>query len=106
MNVAKVDLNAVYVAMVVHVCANVSSMFSDLLLQVCLYGYYIRFIHMMQVFYLDIEYVCNSYQVAFVYFCKCFRSIFQVFHLSSRMLRVLHLDVSKIDRVLPMLQCA
>jgi len=48
----------------------------------------------VEVFYLDITYICNGFQVFF----KCFRSMFQVFHLSFFMLQVLHLDVSKVDR--------
>jgi hypothetical protein len=35
-------------------------------------------------------------------FRKCFRRLFQVFHLSFCMLQLLHLDVSKVDRVLHM----
>jgi hypothetical protein len=35
-------------------------------------------------------------------FRKCFRRLFEVFHLSFFMLQLLHLDVSKVDRVLNM----
>jgi hypothetical protein len=35
-------------------------------------------------------------------FCKCFRRMFYVFHLSFCKLQVLHLDVSKVDQVLHM----
>jgi hypothetical protein len=43
--------------------------------QVHLYGCYICFTYMLQVFYLDIAYVgC---------FCKCLRCMFQVFDLSA-----------------------
>jgi hypothetical protein len=39
-------------------------------------------------------------------FCNCLRLMVQVFHRSfERMLQVLHMNVSKIDRVLRMLQC-
>ena len=56
---------------------------------------------MLHVFYLDVAYGCNGFQV-------CFRCVFQVFHkhVSSvstafrRMLQPLYLDVSKVDRVL------
>jgi hypothetical protein len=41
------------------------------------------FIRMLQVFHLDVAYVCNSCQVFFTCFCKCFRRLFQVFHMSS-----------------------
>ena len=61
---------------------NVSSVFLDVLLQVCFFGCCICFTHILQVFYLDIAYVCNGFQVFFMCFCKCFRGMFQVFHLS------------------------
>jgi len=52
---------------------------------------------MMQVFYFDVAYVYNGF--------KCFSGVLQVFqkHVSfvfRRMLQLLHLDVSKLDRVL------
>ena len=37
----------------------------------------------LQVFYLDVAYVCNSFQIFFRCFSKCFKRLFQVFHLSS-----------------------
>jgi hypothetical protein len=37
----------------------------------------------LQVFYLDVAYVCNGFYVFSGVFFKCFRSMFQVFHLSS-----------------------
>jgi hypothetical protein len=46
------------------------------------------------------------FAMGFKCFCKCFRRIFQVFHLSSDdMLQVLHLDVSKVDQMFHMFQC-
>ena len=59
----------------------------------------------LQVFYLNVAYVCNDFQMFFRRFCKCFRRLFQVFHVSFFMLQLLHLDVSKVDRVLHM-RCA
>jgi hypothetical protein len=58
------------------------------------------FTHMVQVFYLDVAYVCNGF--------KCFQMFLQMFqmHVSSISsvfrctLQVLPLDVLKIDRVL------
>jgi hypothetical protein len=41
------------------------------------------FIRMLQVFHLDVAYICNSCQVFFTCFCKCLRRLFQVFHMSS-----------------------
>ena len=81
-DVTKVDQDVAYVAMVVYVCCNFYSQcfiyFSDVcckrvyldvamwearyITQVCLSGYYIYFTHMLQVFYLDVAYVCNSFQ--------------------------------------------
>ena len=37
----------------------------------------------LKVFHLDVAYVCNGFHVFFMCFCKCFRRMFQVFHLSS-----------------------
>jgi hypothetical protein len=79
----------------------VSSVFSGRMLQVFLSGYYICFTHTLHVFYLNVACGCHGFQV-------CFKSFFQVFqkHVSSvltifrRMLQLLYLDVSKIDRVL------
>ena len=76
---------------------NVSSVFRRML-QVCLFGCCICFTHMLQVFYLNVEYVCNDFRV--------FSGVLQVFqaNVSSvtsifrRMLQLLHLDVSKVNR--------
>jgi hypothetical protein len=50
-------------------------------LQVCLFGCCICFTHMLQIFYLDVVYVCNGFQVFSRCFCKCFRCMLQVFQL-------------------------
>jgi hypothetical protein len=36
----------------------------------------------LKVFHLHVAYVCNDFQMFFRRFCKCFRRLFQVFHLS------------------------
>ena len=51
--------------------------------QVRLFGCYISFRHMLQVFYLDITYDLRGFQVFFRCFCKYFRCMFQMFHLPS-----------------------
>jgi hypothetical protein len=53
---------------------NVSSVFLIRMLQVCLFRYYIYFIYMLQVFYLNVVYKCF-----FRCFCKRFRCMFQCF---------------------------
>ena len=47
------------------------------------------FSHMLQVFYLDVAYVCN-----------CFSSVLHVFqtHVSNVRLQLFYLDVSKVDQ--------
>jgi len=50
----------------------VSSVFSRLMLQVCLSGCCICFTYTLHVFYLDVAYGCNGFQM-------CFRCFFQVF---------------------------
>jgi hypothetical protein len=70
MNVAKVDQDVAYVAMVMYVqmsVTNVSSMFSEHMLQVCLSGCCICFIHTLHMFYLDVVYGCNGFQVLDVF---------------------------------------
>jgi hypothetical protein len=76
-------------------------------LQVYLSGCCICFTHILQVFYLDIAYACIGFQVFFWCIasvsdvcCKCLLTCFE------RMLQVFHLDATKVDRVLHMLQCA
>ena len=51
---------------------NVSSVFSGRMLQFCLSGCCICSIHMLHVFYSDVAYGCNGFQV-------CFRCVFQIF---------------------------
>jgi hypothetical protein len=58
----------------------ISPVFFGRMLQMCLSGCCICFTRMLRVFfYLDIAYVCNVFRC----FDKYFRSMFQVFHLSS-----------------------
>jgi hypothetical protein len=75
-DVAKVDRDVSYVAMVVHVCCKcLFQMFYLLfkcMLQVCLYVCCICFTHTLQVFYLGVAYV---FQWSF----KCFQVFWQVF---------------------------
>ena len=103
---------------VTKVCSKCFICFFRCILQVCLTGCCICFTHMLQVFYLDVAYVCNESVLSRCYvclqwfsnvfrcFCKCFRRMLQVFHLSSFcMLQLLHMDVSKVDRLLH-IRCA
>jgi hypothetical protein len=58
---------------------------------------------MMQVFYLNVAYVCNGFQVFFMCVLQVFQKhVLSVSSVFRRMLQVLHLDVSKVDRVLQM----
>ena len=86
-DVAKIDRDVSYVAVVVHVCCKrlfqMFHLFFKRTLQVCLSGCCICFTYMLQVFYLDVAYVFNDFSSVFRCFCKCFRHMFQVFHLSS-----------------------
>ena len=70
-NVAKVDRDVAYVAMVVHLCCKLLFpmfyLFFKRMLQVCLSRCYV-FTHIMQVFYLDVAYVYNGF--------KCFSCVF------------------------------
>jgi hypothetical protein len=101
--VAKVDRDVAYVAMVVHVCCKSLSpmfhLFSKRMLQVCLSGCCICFTHMLQVYYLDVAYVCNVFQVFFQVFQMHVSSVSSDFFVRCK---CLHLDVSKVDLVLHM----
>jgi hypothetical protein len=72
---------------------NVSCVFSVRMLQLCLSGCCICFTHMLHVFYLDVVYGYNGFQV----FHKHVSSVSTVF---IRMLQPLYLDVSKVDQEL------
>jgi hypothetical protein len=62
LDVAKVDLNVAYICM----------------LQAYIFKYF-RCSHILQLFYLNVAYVCNGFQVFFQVFCKCFRRMLQAF---------------------------
>ena len=78
-DVAKVDRDVAYVAMVVHVCCkrllliNVY-MFFRRMLQVCLSRYYICFTHKLQVFYLHVAYVLQWFSNVFYVFLQVFQT--------------------------------
>jgi hypothetical protein len=66
---------------------------------------FIKMLHMFHTYVASVlseRCVCLQwFSSVFRCFCKCFRYMFQVFHLSSFfMLQMLHPDVSKVDRVL------
>ena len=69
MNVAKVDWDVAMLqwlyTYVANVCSQCFIYFFRRMLQVCLSGCCIFYTHMLQVFYLDVTYVCNG-------FFKCF----------------------------------
>jgi hypothetical protein len=65
-DVAKVDRDATYVAMAIHVCCKrlfqIFHLFFRRMLQMCLFGCCICFTHMLQVFYLN---VAHAFAMAF-----------------------------------------
>jgi hypothetical protein len=66
-DVAKVDRNDAYVAVVERECCKrlfpMFHLFFQTYIASCLSGCCICFTHMLQVFYPDVEYVCNGFQV-------------------------------------------
>jgi hypothetical protein len=99
MNVVKIDWDVAYVAMVVHVCCKRLSPMFDLFFRTYVV---IVFIWMLHMFRTHVASVFSGWMVF-----KCFSGVFlQVFqtYISSvssifrRMLQVLHLDISKVDR--------
>jgi hypothetical protein len=108
MDVEKVDQDIACVAMVVHVCCKLMfsmfHLFFFLTYDASMFYLDVAYVftNMMQVFYLDVAYVYNGFKC----FCKCFRRMFQIFlFVFERMLQLLHLDVSKLDRVLHRPHC-
>jgi hypothetical protein len=71
----------------------VSSVFSRRTLQVCLFGCCICFTHCCKCFIYILHMFYNDFQMFFM----CFSSVLSAFR---RMLQLLHVDISKVDRVL------
>jgi hypothetical protein len=120
MDVAKIDRNVVYVAMAIHVCCKrlfqIFHMFFRRMLQVCLFVCCICFIHMLRVFYPDVAYVlyicCECFIRMLHMFSNGFSSVFasisdacfKCFICLQTHIANVHLDVSKVDQVLHILQ--
>jgi hypothetical protein len=100
-DVEKVDWDVAYVAMVVHICAFVLNV--QLFFQT-----YVAVIWTLHMFYTYVAHILSGCCVCFTWFSSGFQMFLQVFqmHVSSvsstfrSMLQVLHLDISKVDRVL------
>ena len=61
---------------------------------------------MLQVFYFDVLYVLQRFSNIFYVFLQVFQMhVSNVLSALKRMLQLLHLDVSKVDRVLHLLPC-
>jgi hypothetical protein len=101
-DIGKVDQDVVYVAMVIHVRSKLLFAMFHLFFHTYVA---IVFIWMLHMFHTYIASVLSRCCVYFTMVLRCFCKCFQI-HVSSvssvfrRMLQVLHLDVSKIDRVL------
>jgi hypothetical protein len=78
MDVAKVDRDVAYVAMVVDVCCKLLllmfHLFSRHMLQMCLFGCCIYLTRMLQVFYLDVVYVLQWLFMCFWVFLHVFKT--------------------------------
>jgi hypothetical protein len=76
-----------HVAMVVYVCCKLLFPTFHLFSDVCCKCVYLDVAYVshicLPVFYLDVAYVFNGFKWFLSVFCKCFRHMFQVFHLSS-----------------------
>jgi hypothetical protein len=88
MDVAKVDRDVAYVAMVVYVyyklLFSMFHLFSDVCCKCVLSRCCICFTHMLASVLQDVAYVSAMVLSVFRCFCKCFRFMFQVFHLPSK----------------------
>jgi hypothetical protein len=77
MDVAKVDRDVTYVAIV---CYQYFICVFGRMSQVCLSRYCICFTHMLHVFYLGVAYVCKGFQVFYSSVSKaCCKCVFQMF---------------------------
>jgi hypothetical protein len=59
----------------------------------------------LQMFYLDVAYLCNDFQVFLGVFASVLYVCLSVSFVFFCMLQMLHLNISKVDQVLPM-KCA
>jgi hypothetical protein len=88
MDIVKVDRDVAYVAVVVHLrCKRLFLMF-HLIFQTYVASVFILMLHMLHTYVVSVLSGCcvcvaMSFQVLHVFFCKCFRYIFQTFDLPS-----------------------
>jgi hypothetical protein len=95
-NVANVDRDVAYVVMVIHICCKRMSLMFHQFFQTYVASVFISMLHMFSqtcVFYLDIVYVCNGFQVFLQVFETHVSSVSSTFR---RMMQALHLNVANI----------
>jgi hypothetical protein len=66
------DIAMIYILMLQAFVPSVLSVFSDVCCKYVLFGCCICFTYMLQVFYLDVAFVCNGFKCFFNCLCKCF----------------------------------
>jgi hypothetical protein len=99
MDVAKVNWNVAYIVMIIHVrCKCLFPMFLVFFSEVYLSGCCICFTRMLQVFYLDVAYVCNYFSSVFYLFLHVFQIHVRMFQLFRTYVAIAYLNVSKVDR--------
>jgi hypothetical protein len=127
-DVAKVDRDVAHLVMAIHVCffkcifqmfylfqtyvASILSRCCKIKSRCCIYMhvasicfkcFQVFYTYVCKCFYLDVAYVCNGFQLFFRCFRKCFRTFLSsVSFVFFCMFQLLHLDDSKVDRVLHM----
>ena len=105
MDVAKVDRDIVYVAMVVHICCKRLFPMFYLFFQTYVARVFIWMLHMFYTYVASDLYECCVYLQRFQVFFQVFLKVFHTHVLSVSfvficMLQVLHLDVAKVDWML------
>jgi hypothetical protein len=80
--------------------SNVSSFFPGVCCKCVYVDVVYIFTYMLQVFYLDVVYVCNSFKCFSGVFASVSDKYFKCFIVLRRMLQLLYLHISKLDRVL------
>jgi hypothetical protein len=85
MDIEKVDQNVAYVTMVVHVCCKLLFLMFHLFFQTYVASVFIWMLHISHVcckyFIWMLRMLHNGFSCVFGCFCKCFRCMFQMFHL-------------------------
>jgi hypothetical protein len=114
MDVAKVDRDVAYIAMVIHACCKSLFQMFHLFLRCMLQVFYLDVAYVSRIcykcFYLDVAYACNDFQVFLsvlqvlqTYVASVSHVCYKCFSFFGCLLQVFRLDVAKVNQMLHML---